>query len=436
MRMVDIIRKKRDGLDLSREEIRFFIKGYTYGQIPDYQAAALMMAIYFKDLNQRETLDITQAVIDSGQTLDLSVLPGIKVDKHSTGGVGDKTTIVLLPLVAAAGAIVAKLTGKGLAHTGGTMDKLKAFEGIRLEPGPDQFIQQLKEIGLAIQGQTADIVPADKKLYALRDVTATVQNTAMIACSIMSKKIACGADAIVLDVKVGHGAFMSDPEAARQLAEQMVGIGHQMGRKTIAILSNMDQPLGRAVGNIIEVREAIEVLRGRGPDDLRELCMELGAHMLVLAQISRDIYTAKELLAETIASGAAIRKLKAMVKAQGGDALRIDDYSLFDEPPHTMQLISPQSGYVTGLHARTVGEAAMMLGAGRKTKDSPIDLTAGIYLHAKIGDYLTAGEPLADVFCSEASLLKPAANHLMTAYSWSDTCPDRPSVIIGKVETK
>ncbi len=431
--MVDIIRKKRDGQSLSGEEIRFFVEGYTEGTIPDYQVSALMMAIYFQKMDKEETYHLTQAVLHSGTILDLSELPGIKVDKHSTGGVGDKTTLVLLPMVAAAGALVAKLTGRGLSHTGGTMDKLEAFEGINLELSAQQFIDVLKKTGLAIQGQTAHIVPADKMLYALRDVTATVQNSALIACSIMSKKIASGADAIVLDVKVGKGAFVKDLHQATELAEKMVQLGQKTGRKTVALLSNMDQPLGRAVGNIIEVKEAIDILKGQGPKDVLDLCLELGAQMLILAHISRDVPSAKKLLIDQIHSGRALNKLKELVTNLGGDPAPIDDTTLFEQPKYMAELLSPRSGYIKTLDARIVGQAALLLGAGRKTKNSPIDMTAGIKLYVKIGDYIEQGKTLAKLYCSKEAF-DEAKKMLLTAFSFSDTKTKQAPILLGMIQ--
>ena len=436
MRMIDIIEKKRDGLRLTGEEIQFFINGYIKGVIPDYQASALLMAIYFQKMDARETFDITQAVIQSGQRLDLSAVTGIKVDKHSTGGVGDKTTIVLLPLVAAAGAKIAKLTGKGMGHTGGTMDKFMAFKGINLALSSEQFVNQINKIGVALQGQTKEMVPADKQLYALRDVTGTIPNTSLIACSIMSKKIASGADAIVLDVKVGRGAFMTDIEKARTLAHQMVKLGKDMGRDTIAVLSQMDEPLGHAVGNILEVQEAIQVLKGQGPSDVLELCLTLGSHMLVMAKICQNRDDAKNRLLEQIANGKAIEKLKELVTMQGGDPAPIDDDRLFKRAANQIELLSEKDGYVATLDARLTGQASMMLGAGRITKESPIDLTAGILIHAKVGDWVAKGSSLATLYTSDDMLLLDSARQrLQEAYVIKSKAPRQAlSIILDQIQ--
>ena len=386
MRMYDLILKKRNGGELSTEEINFFVDKYTNGEIPDYQVAALLMAIYFQKMNKRETSDLTMAMVNSGDILDLSEIHGIKVDKHSTGGVGDTTTLVLGPMVAALGIPVAKMSGRGLGHTGGTIDKLESFDGFSVEMTKDQFINNVNNIKLAVGGQTGDLAPADKKLYALRDVTGTVDNVSLIASSIMSKKIAAGADAIVLDVKVGDGAFMKTPEAARELATEMVGIGKHVGRNTVAIISDMDQPLGFAIGNALEVKEAIETLRGNGPKDLLELCLTLGSNMVVLAGAAKDTDEARKMLMETITSGKAIEKLKEFVKAQGGDASVIDDISNLHNAKNVIPVKANKSGVVSKIHAENIGLVAMELGAGRATKESIIDLAVGIVLQKKRGD--------------------------------------------------
>ncbi|MEA4826672.1 MAG: thymidine phosphorylase, partial [Clostridium sp.] len=348
MRMYDIIMKKRNGGELTTEEINFFVDGYTKGEIPDYQVSALMMAIYFQKMNKRETAALTKAMVESGDVVDLSAIEGIKVDKHSTGGVGDTTTLVLGPIVAAAGVPVAKMSGRGLGHTGGTIDKLESFPGFSVEMPIEKFIENVNEKKIAIGGQTANLAPADKKLYALRDVTATVDNMSLIAGSIMSKKIASGADAIVLDVKTGSGAFMKDEDSSFALAQEMVDIGTHVGRNTIGVITNMDEPLGFAVGNALEVQEAIDTLKGRGPSDLTELCLTLGSHMLVLGKKANSFEEGKKILQDIINSGKGLAKLRELVEAQGGDSRFVDDPSLFPKPSIVEAVASPQDGYVKG----------------------------------------------------------------------------------------
>ena len=393
MRMYDIIMKKRNGGELSKEEIRFFIEGYTKGEIPDYQVSALMMAIYFQKMTERETYELTMAMAHSGEMLDLSSIHGCKVDKHSTGGVGDKTSLALTPMVAACGIPVAKMSGRGLGHTGGTIDKLESFPGFSTSLTTEQFIENVNKIGIAIMGQTADLAPADKKLYALRDVTATVDNMSLIASSIMSKKLAAGADAIVLDVKTGSGAFMKSREDAFALAEEMVKIGKNAGRKTIAIISDMDQPLGRAVGNALEVKEAIATLRGEGPEDFKELCMVLGSRMLLAGSKAESVEEARNMLTNVIRDGSALRKLEQFVEAQGGDPAAVTDPELLPKASMVVPVCADRDGFVEKIACEDIGICSLLLGGGRETKESEIDLSVGILLEKKKGDAVKKGEP-------------------------------------------
>lgn len=397
MRMIDLLQKKRDGLHLTKEEIEYIVAGFTYGEIPDYQVSAWLMAIYFQGLSKEETAHLTMAMAKSGEQIDLSSINGIKVDKHSTGGVGDTTTIVLAPLVASCGVPVAKMSGRGLGHTGGTVDKLESFTGLNVEITKERFIQVVNQIGLAVMGQSETLTPADKQLYALRDVTATVDSIPLIASSIMSKKIAAGADAICLDVKAGSGAFMKTVEEARRLAQTMVEIGKQVGRETIAVISNMNQPLGKAIGNTLEIKEAIETLKGRGPEDLTELCLTLGTQMLMLAGKTADSTEARAMLEEKIESGEALEKLVQFIAAQGGDPEQVRNTDLLPQAPYQADVLATSSGYVEQINALEIGRLAMLLGAGRVTKDSKIDLSVGIILHKKIGDKVEQGESLATV---------------------------------------
>ncbi|MGY0372936.1 pyrimidine-nucleoside phosphorylase [Clostridium sp. JNZ J1-5] len=417
MRMYDIIMKKRNGGELTTEEINFFVDGYTKGEIPDYQVSALMMAIYFQKMNKRETAALTKAMVESGDVVDLSAIEGIKVDKHSTGGVGDTTTLVLGPIVAAAGVPVAKMSGRGLGHTGGTIDKLESFPGFSVEMPIEKFIENVNEKKIAIGGQTANLAPADKKLYALRDVTATVDNMSLIAGSIMSKKIASGADAIVLDVKTGSGAFMKDEDSSFALAQEMVDIGTHVGRNTIGVITNMDEPLGFAVGNALEVQEAIDTLKGRGPSDLTELCLTLGSHMLVLGKKANSFEEGKKILQDIINSGKGLAKLRELVEAQGGDSRFVDDPSLFPKPSIVEAVASPQDGYVKGIKADDIGIAALVLGAGRETKESSIDLSVGVVLHKKIGDAVKKGEAIATIYANDENKRKQSEEIILKAYS-------------------
>lgn len=401
MRMVDMISKKRDGHALSSEEIKFIIDGYTKGEIPDYQMSSLAMAIYFQDMTDEERAALTMAMVESGDQIDLSNIEGIKVDKHSTGGVGDTTTLVLAPLVAALGIPVAKMSGRGLGHTGGTIDKLESVEGFHVEISEDEFIQLVNEAKIAVIGQTGNLTPADKKIYALRDVTGTVNSIPLIASSIMSKKIAAGADAIVLDVKTGKGAFMQTVEDAEALAHAMVKIGNQVGRQTMAIISDMNQPLGRAIGNALELKEAIDTLKGQGPEDLTELVLTLGAQMVVLAQKAETLEDARAQLQSVIDNGAAVEKFKTFLSNQGGDASVVDDPSKLPTAKYTFELPAKQSGVVSEMVANEIGIASMMLGAGRQTKEDDIDLAVGLVLHKKIGDKVNEGESLLTIYANQ-----------------------------------
>lgn len=416
MRMYDIITKKRNGYELSTEEIKFFIENYTKGSIPDYQVSALMMAVYFQKMNMRETTDLTMAMVNSGEILDLSKIDGIKVDKHSTGGVGDTTSLVLTPMVAALGVPVAKMSGRGLGHTGGTIDKLESFEGFNVEITEEQFINNVNTNKIAIMSQTCDLAPADKKLYALRDVTGTVENISLISSSIMSKKIAAGADCIVLDVKVGDGAFMKSYDEAKKLAEVMVEIGNNVGRKTVAVISDMDQPLGFAVGNALEVKEAINTLQGRGPKDLFELCLTLGSNMVYLAGKANTVEEARTLLLETVKNGSAINKLKEFVTAQGGNPAQVDNPDLLPKAKYIIPVISDREGCVKKINAENIGLAAMKLGAGRSSKEDKIDLAVGIVLNKKRGDHIKFGEVIAYIHANDEEKIENAKKDILENY--------------------
>lgn len=400
MRMVDIIAKKRDGQALTKAEIEFFVKGYTDGSIPDYQASSLAMAIFFQDMNDEERANLTMAMVESGDQIDLSAIEGVKVDKHSTGGVGDTTTLVLGPLVAALDIPVAKMSGRGLGHTGGTIDKLEAVEGFHVEISEEDFVKIVNEDKLAVIGQTGNLTPADKKLYALRDVTGTVNSIPLIASSIMSKKIAAGADAIVLDVKTGAGAFMKTDEDAEMLAHAMVKIGNNVGRNTMAIISDMSQPLGFSIGNALEVKEAIETLRGEGPEDLTELVLTLGSQMVVLAKKASTLEEAREMLLEVIHNGKALEKFKTFLANQGGDASVVDDLSKLPQAQYEIEVPAKQSGVVSKIVADEIGVASMLLGAGRATKEDTIDLAVGLILRKKVGDKVEAGESLVTIYAN------------------------------------
>ncbi|EGQ3922959.1 pyrimidine-nucleoside phosphorylase [Staphylococcus pseudintermedius] len=400
MRMVDIIAKKRDGHALTKEEVEFVVNGYTNDDIPDYQMSSLAMAIFFQDMTDEERAYLTMAMVESGDQIDLSNIEGIKVDKHSTGGVGDTTTLVLAPLVAALDVPVAKMSGRGLGHTGGTIDKLESVEGFHVEISEEAFVKLVNEDKVAVIGQTGNLTPADKKIYALRDVTATVNSIPLIASSIMSKKIAAGADAIVLDVKTGNGAFMKTVDDAEQLAHAMVKIGNQVGRQTMAIISDMSQPLGRAIGNALELQEAIDTLKGEGPEDLTELVLTLGSQMVVLAQKAKDLDEARGMLQEVIDNGKALEKFKTFLSNQGGDASVVDDPSKLPTAQYQFELPAKRSGVVSEMIANEIGIASMMLGAGRQTKEDVIDLAVGLVLNKKVGDRVEEGESLLTIYAN------------------------------------
>jgi pyrimidine-nucleoside phosphorylase/thymidine phosphorylase len=420
MRMYDIIIKKRNGMELTKEEIRFFIEGYTRGAIPDYQAAALLMAIYFKGMSKNETAELTMAMVDSGETLDLSAIKGIKVDKHSTGGVGDKISLIVIPLVASLGIPVAKMSGRGLGHTGGTIDKLEAVPGFRTELSRDEFINNVNKYKMAIAGQSGNLVPADKKLYALRDVTATVDSIPLIASSVMSKKIASGADCIVLDVKTGSGAFMKSVEEACELAGTMVEIGKSLNRRTVAVITDMNQPLGYEVGNSNEVIEAIAVLKGKGSGDETEVALTIAAYMAILGGAFEDFEKAYSALKEIIRSGKAIDKLKLMIQIQGGNPDIVDDTKKLPEAIYHIEVKSARVGYVTSIDAEGIGVSAMLLGAGRKTKEDKIDFSAGISMKKKVGDKVSAGDTLC-VLHTNLENTTEAEQTALEAYSIGDT---------------
>ncbi len=433
MHAVDLIQKKRDGGRLSRTELEFLVKGYVGGEIPDYQMAAWLMAVFFRGMDAEEIADLTLIMAHSGDTLDLSGIQGIKVDKHSTGGVADTTTLVVAPLVASLGVPVAKMSGRGLGHTGGTVDKLESIPGFQVELSPQQFITQVNTIGLSLVGQTGQLAPADKLLYALRDVTATVESIPLIASSIMSKKIAAGADGFVLDVKAGKGAFMKTEEEAVELAKTMVQIGRLAKRETVALVTDMNQPLGRAVGNALEVKEAILTLRGQGPARLTELCLELAAEMLLLANAVQSRSEARRLLEESLQSGKALHKFKELIEAQGGQADVADDLSLLPQAAHTTEAAAPAAGYVQAIDPLIIGISAMELGAGREHKDSVIDLAVGIELKAEIGDYVEAGMPLATVYANDPHKLREAAGKALQAFQIGDGKPALKPTIYRKI---
>ncbi|MBB6175444.1 pyrimidine-nucleoside phosphorylase [Anoxybacillus tengchongensis] len=432
MRMVDLIEKKRDGHALTKEEIQFMIEGYTKGDIPDYQMSALAMAIFFRGMNEEETAELTMAMVHSGDTIDLSRIEGIKVDKHSTGGVGDTTTLVLGPLVASVGVPVAKMSGRGLGHTGGTIDKLESVPGFHVEISNDEFIELVNKNKIAVVGQSGNLTPADKKLYALRDVTATVNSIPLIASSIMSKKIAAGADAIVLDVKTGAGAFMKDLNDAKALAKAMVDIGNRVGRKTMAIISDMSQPLGYAIGNALEVKEAIDTLKGEGPEDLQELCLVLGSHMVYLAEKASSLEEARHMLEKAMKDGSALQTFKTFLAAQGGDASVVDDPSKLPQAKYVIELEAKEDGYVSEIVADAVGTAAMWLGAGRATKESTIDLAVGLVLRKKVGDAVKKGESLVTIY-SNREQIDDVKQKLYENIRISATPVQAPTLIYDKI---
>ena len=433
MRMYDIILKKRANLPLTDEEIRFVIDGYVKGEIPDYQVSALLMTIVFNGMNARELGTLTLAMAQSGNMVDLSNIDGITVDKHSTGGVGDKTTLIIAPLVAACGGKVAKMSGRGLGHTGGTIDKMESIPNLKVSLEQDAFINQVNKIGLAVIGQSEGLAPADKKLYALRDVTGTVDSIPLIASSVMSKKLASGAQAILLDVKVGSGAFMKSIEDARELAKAMVDIGKGNGRSVKAILTDMDRPLGHAIGNALEIREVIDTLKGHGPEDLTHECIIMAAHMLVLSHIC-DYETALSRVQEALDSGAALERLRMMIDAQDGDSRVIDDESLLAIGKFTYDVTAPQDGYITHMNTEQCGIASVMLGAGRTVKDGPIDYSAGIVMHKKTGDAVRMGERIATLYASDESLFTNAAQTYLAAITIGNTAPKVVDTILDVVE--
>ena len=433
MRMYDIIMKKRNGEELSEEEIRFFVNGYTKGEIPDYQVSALMMAIYFQKMTKHETLTLTLAMAESGEMLDLSDIPGIKVDKHSTGGVGDKTSLVLIPMVASCGLKVAKMSGRGLGHTGGTIDKLESFDGFVTGLSLEAFKKGVNTVGISLMGQTADLAPADKKLYALRDVTATVDNLSLIASSIMSKKLAAGADCIVLDVKTGSGAFMKKEEDAFALAKEMTDIGNMSGRKTIAVVTDMDQPLGNAVGNALEVKEAIETLKGQGPEDFVQVCMALGTQMLIAGNVAKNEEEARTMLKNSIESGAALQKLADFVQMQGGDARQVYSPELLPQAKFHIPILSDKEGYIKHIDCDEIGICSLLLGGGRETKEDTIDLSVGLVLKKKVGDFVKVGDTLAVIHANSKEKAIQATKRFYAAYHIGTKEWKKPAIIKGIV---
>lgn len=428
MRMYDIIHKKRNGGELSGDEIRFFVEGYTNGSVPDYQTAAFCMAVYFQGMTEKETSELTLAMAESGDQIDLSGIDGFTVDKHSTGGVGDKTSLIVAPIVASCGGKVAKMSGRGLGHTGGTVDKLEAIPNFRTELTPDEFIKQVNNIGLCIVGQTGELAPADKKLYALRDVTATVESIPLIASSIMSKKLAAGSKGIVLDVKTGSGAFMKTFEESENLAKEMVSIGKSAGRSVTAVITNMDIPLGNSVGNSLEVIEAIKTLKGEGESDLTDVCLTLAAQMLcmVTGENEKACYAMAK---GAIDDGLALNKLCEMISAQGGNAGVVDDFSLFKQPKHTVEISSEQEGYIEHTDAEKIGLASVILGAGREKKGDPIDSSAGIVLKKKTGDRVEKGDTLAIFYTDDESKIEEAKRDFFEAFTFGNKKPPAQKLI-------
>ena len=427
--MNDIIYKKREGGELTAEEIKEWITGYVTGEIPDYQVSALLMAIFFKGLSREETYNLTKEMRYSGDTIDLSEIKGTKVDKHSTGGVGDKTTLIVAPLASACGIPIAKMSGRGLGFTGGTIDKMESIPGCLTSLEPKAFLKQVNEIGISVIGQTAKITPADKKLYALRDVTSTVDNFGLIASSIMSKKLASGADAIVLDVKCGDGAFMEKQDDAETLAKLMVDIGNDAGRRTVAAITDMNQPLGNAVGNSLEVIEAIETLKGKGPEDITNLCVKLAGIMVFLGHKAQTPQEGEDMARRAIENGTALEQFRRFVKAQGGNDRVVDDYTLFPQAYLQMELIAEKDGYVERIAARKIGQASQYTGAGRATKEDKIDLSAGIYLHKKVGDTVTKGEVLATLYGNNKEKMEKGMEAAKEAFLLSETKAERPTLI-------
>lgn len=433
MRMYDLIEKKRNGGELSEAEIRWLISGYVSGDIPDYQMSAMLMAIYFRGMSDQETWIMTDAVAHSGDMVDLSPIEGVKVDKHSTGGVGDKTTLVIAPIVAACGVKVAKMSGRGLGHTGGTVDKMESIPGLRTDLDREEFFAVVNKTGIAVIGQSGNLTPADKKLYALRDVTATVDSIPLIAVSIMGKKLAAGNDAILLDVTTGSGAFMKKKEDAIELALKMTAIGEAAGKKTAALITDMDTPLGFAIGNAMEVAESVEVLKGGGPADLKEVCLALASNMLYLAQ-QGTLSECRAKAQEAIDSGRALERLAAMVEAQGGDPRYVYDTSLFAQAPYCCEVAAQADGYIAHMNAESIGIASSMLGAGRETVDSVIDPAAGILLVKKTGDAVKKGEVIAKLYASKEELFAAAKKRYQEAVTIADTCPKEGPLVLARVE--
>ena len=429
MRVYELIQRKRDGGELTDAEIRWLIGGFAREEIPDAQVAAFLMAVYFRGMSGAETAALTQAMVDSGERMDLREVRGRTVDKHSTGGVGDKTSLVVVPLAASAGVRVAKLSGRGLGHTGGTLDKLESIPGFRTQLSPEALVAQVNRVGCAIAGQSARLVPADKRLYALRDVTATVESVPLIASSVMSKKLAAGSEAIVLDVKAGRGAFMKTPDAARALAVAMVAIGRAAGRHTVAIVSAMEEPLGRAVGNALEVEEALETLRGEGPSDLRDLCLTLGAHMVVLGRLAADERAARALIEERLSSGAALRTFRDMVEAQGGDPGVADHPGRLPRAMVRAPVRAATDGTVLAIDAEAIGQAAMVLGAGRARAEDRVDPAAGLILERKVGDAVGRGETLAVVHTSGPRMVEEGILRVAAAYRIGAGTPPKPPLV-------
>lgn len=431
--MVDLIAKKRDGHELTTEEIQFIIDGYTKGEIPDYQISAWLMAIFFQGMTEKERTDLTMAMAQSGEQADLGSIEGIKVDKHSTGGVGDSVSLIVGPLVACAGVPVAKMSGRGLGHTGGTIDKLESVPGFQVELDKKTFVDLVNKNKIAVISQSGNMTPADKKLYALRDVTATVDSLPLIASSIMSKKIAGGADAIVLDVKTGNGAFMKTHEEAEALAKAMVQIGNRAQRKTMALISDMNQPLGFAIGNALEVKEAIETLKGQGPKDLTELCLTLGSYMVLLGEKAQDIEEARKMLEQFMDDGSALNKFKTFLASQGGDSSVVENPEKLPQAEYQIPLLSKEEGYVSSMDAEEIGRSAMLLGAGRSEKDAPIDLAAGIVLRKKIGDPVAKGEPLAILHTNKEEVVEEIKEKLRESIQISPDRPEPPPLIYGVI---
>lgn len=433
MRAVELIHKKREGQALTAEEIRALIQRYTDGSVPDYQMSAFAMAVYFRGMTEEETVALTDAMMHSGDTVDLSMFGDKSVDKHSTGGVGDKTSLVIAPIVASLGGKMAKMTGRGLGHTGGTVDKLESIPGFRITLSPEEFIQQVQDIGVALIGQSGNLTPADKKLYALRDVTDTVDSLPLIASSIMSKKLAAGAKSIVLDVKVGSGAFLKNEAEGRMLAKQMVAIGKACGRNVTAILTNMDVPLGYHVGNALEVVEAVEVLKGRGSSDLREICVALASNLVSMCR-GISLEEAEEKVLQSLDSGMAMNVMRTWIRAQGGNVEALDDYSILPQAKVQYELRSPADGYILSMDTRLVGQASAILGAGRAKKEDNVDYSAGIVLKKKTGDYVHAGETLAVLHTNKPQSIEAAQQSLLQCYEWSDAEPREEKLIYGIVK--